>query len=74
MKKKTTVDHNNITGDNDHESLKPPHFFEVNKRFILSKLPFCQNNGIRSKHFLKKFHHFTEDNFDFSISWETEKI
>ena len=50
------------------------HFFKVNKRFILLKLPFCQNNEIKSKHFLKKFHHFTRNNFDIAISWETRKI
>ena len=30
------------------------------RNFILLKLPFCQNNEIKSKHFLKKFHHFTK--------------
>ena len=52
----------------------PPYFFEVNKRFILLKLPFCQNNEIKSKHFLKKFHQFTKNDFDIAISWETRKI
>ena len=52
----------------------PPYFFEVNKRFILLKLRFCENNEIRSKQFLKKFHHFIKINFDIAISWETRKI
>ena len=33
---------NNVTDDNDDEPLLPTYFFEVNKRFILLKLPFCQ--------------------------------
>ena len=69
------VDENNITDDIDDEPLlPPPHIFEVNKRFILLKLPFCQNNEIKSKHFLKKFHYFTKNNFDIAISWETRKM
>ena len=73
FKEKNIVDQNNATDDND-EPLIPPYFFEVNKRFILLKLPFCQNNEIKPKHFLKKFQHFTKNNFDIAISWETRKI
>ena len=60
FKERNIVDQNNVTDDNDDEHLLPPYFFEVNKRFILLKLPFCQNNEIKSEHFLKKFHHFTK--------------
>ena len=74
FKEKNIVDQNNATDDNDDEPLIPPYFFEVNKRFILLKLPFCQNNEMKSNHFLKKFHHFTKNNFDIAISWETRKI
>ena len=61
-------DQNNVIDDNDYEPLIPPYFFEVNKRFILLNLPFCQNNEIKSKHFLKKLHHFTKNNFVIAIS------
>ena len=74
FKEDNIIDQNNVINDNDDEPLTPPYFFKVNKRFILLKLPFCQNNEIKSKHFLKKFHHFTNDNFDIAISWETRKI
>ena len=74
FKEKNIVDQNNATDGNDDELLIPPYFFEVNKSFILLKLPFSQNNEIKSKHFLKKFHHFTKNNFDITISWETRKI
>ena len=53
FKEKNIVDQTIVTDDNDDEPLIPPYFFEVNKRFILLKLPFCQNNEIKSKHFLK---------------------
>ena len=74
FKERNIVDQNNIIDDNDDAPLIPPHFFEVNKRFILLKLPFCQTNETKSKHFLKKFHHFTKNNFEIAISWETRKI
>ena len=74
FKEDDIVDQNNVIDDNDDEPLIPPYFFEVNKRFILLKLPFCQNNQIKSNHFLKKFHHLTKNNFDIAISWETRKI
>ena len=67
FKERNIVDQNNVTDDNDDEPLLPRYFFEANKRFILLKLPFCQNNEIKSKHFLKKFHHFTKNNFDVAI-------
>ena len=60
FKKDNIVDQNNVIDDNDDEPPILPYFFEVNKRFILLKLPLCQNNQIKSKHFLKKFHHFTK--------------
>ena len=44
------------TDDNDDQSFIPPYFFEVNKCFILLKFLLCQNNEIKSKHFLKKLH------------------
>ena len=44
FRERNTVDQNNITDDN---------FFVINKRFILLKLPFCQNIEIKSKYFLK---------------------
>ena len=73
-KERNIVEQNNITDDNDDKPLLPPYFFGVNKCFILLKLPFCQNNEIKSKHFFKKFHHFTKNSSDIAISWETRKI
>ena len=71
FKENNIVEKSNITNDSDDEPFIPPYLTEVNKHFILLNLPFCQNNEIKSKHFLKKFHHFTKN---FAISWETRKI
>ena len=69
FKENNIVEQNNIN-DSDDEPFIPPYLTEVNKHFILLNLPFCQNNEIKSKHFLKKFHHFTKH---FAISWEQGK-
>ena len=34
-------------------------FFEITKPFIFVKVPYCELNEIKSKHFLKKSHKFT---------------
>ena len=74
FKEDNIADQNNVIDDKDDEPFIPPYFFEVNNRFILLKLVFCQNNEIKSKHFLKKIHYFTKNNVDIAISWEAGKI
>ena len=48
FKEDNIVDQNNVIDDNDDEPLIPPYLFEVNKRFILLNLPFCQNSAKKS--------------------------
>ena len=48
--------------------------FEDEKPFVLLKLPFCEQNELKSKDFIKKFHNFTNNNFRLAISWKTRKI
>ena len=52
----------------------PPNFFDIPKSFILIELPFCENNEIKSKHFLKKFHRFAQDRFEVVIKWKTRQV
>ena len=73
FKEKNIVDQNKVTVDNDDDPFIPSYFFKVNKRFVFSKLPFCENNEIRSKHFLKKFI-ILRKKIDITISWKTRKI
>ena len=54
FKERKIGDQNKVTDDNDDERFIPPSFFEVNKRFILLKLPFCQKNEIKSNNNMKK--------------------
>ena len=35
---------------------------------------YCELNVIKSKHFLKKFHKITNDEFTVLISWKTKNI
>ena len=44
-------------------------FFDIPKSFMLTELPFFENE-VKSKHFLKKFHHFTKDCFEIDIKWK----
>ena len=51
-----------------------PNFIDIPKSFILIELSFCENNEIKSKHFLKKFHRFTKDRFEVAIKWKTRQV
>ena len=37
-----------------------PSLFEITKPFIYLETTYCQHNEIKLKHFLKKFHKFTD--------------
>ena len=60
--------------DNEDDYIIPPYLFEEEKPFILLKLPFCEQNEVKSKDFIKKFHKFTNNNFRLAISWKTRKM
>ena len=49
-------------------------FFKIPKFFILTELSFCENNEIRSKNFLKKFHRFIKDRFEVAIKWKSKQV
>ena len=57
--------------DNFDDYIIPPNFFDIPKSFILTGLSFCENNEIKIKHFLRKFHRFTKDCFKVAIKWKT---
>ena len=59
---------------NEDDYIIPPYLFEEEKPFVLLKLPFCEQNELKSKDFIKKFHKFTNNNFMLAISWKTRKI
>ena len=48
--------------------------FEITKPFIFVEIPYCELNEIKSKHFLKKFHKFTNNSFRIVITWKTRNI
>ena len=48
--------------------------FEDEKPFILLKLSFCEQNELKSKDLIQKFHKYNSDNFRLAISWKTRKI
>ena len=48
--------------------------FEITKPFIFVEIPYCELNEIKPKHFLKKFHKFTNNSFTMLITWKTRNI
>ena len=48
--------------------------FEIAEPLIFVEIPYCELNEIKSKHFLKKFHRFTNNSFGMVITWRTRNI
>ena len=58
----------------DESFIIPPSLFETNKTFIFYEIPYCELNEIKSRHFFKKFHKFTNNSFRIVITWRTRNI
>ena len=58
----------------DESFVVPPTLFEIIKTFVFVEIPYCRLNEIKSKHFLKKFHKFTNSSFRVVITWKTRNI
>ena len=58
----------------DESFIIPTSLFEIAKPFIFVEIPYCELNEIKSKHFLKKFHKFTNNSFRMVITWKTRNI
>ena len=48
--------------------------FEVKKPFLLLEIPYCEQNEIASKRFIKKFHQFTGEKYDMPVKWLTKEV
>ena len=48
--------------------------FEIAKPLIFVEIPYFELNEIKSKHFMKKFHKFTNKSFRMVIMWKTRNI
>ena len=58
----------------DESFIIPTSLFETAKSLIFVKIPYCELNEIKTKHFLKKFHKFTNNSFRMVITWKTRNI
>ena len=58
----------------EDEFIIPPNFFDEPKPTIFLRSPFCNQNEIILKQFLKKFHQFSKHKFDIKIVWNTRKV
>ena len=52
----------------------PTSLFEISQPRIFSEIPYYELNDIKSKHYLKKFHKFTNNSFRMVITWKTRSI
>ena len=48
--------------------------FQVRKPFLLLEIPYCEQNEIASKRFIKNFHHFTGGKYDMAVKRLTKKV
>ena len=60
--------------DKDESFIIPPNMFAAKKPFLLLEIPYCEQNEIASKRFIKKFHQFTGDKYDTVVKWLTKKV
>ena len=60
--------------DKDESFITPPNMFAAKKPFLLLEIPYCEQNEIASKRFIKKFHQFTGDKYDTVVKWLTKKV
>ena len=58
----------------DESFIIPANLFEITEPFMFVEIPYCELNEIKSKHFLKKFHKFTNNRFRMVITWKTRNI
>ena len=52
----------------DESFIIPTSLFEIAEPLIFVEIPYCELNEIKSKHFLKKFHRFTNNSFGMVIT------
>ena len=60
--------------DKDESFIFPLNLFVVKKPFLLLEIPFCEQNEIASKRFIKRFHQFTCEKYDIAVKWLTKKV
>ena len=58
----------------DENFIIPTSLFEIAKAFIFVEIPYYELNEIKSKHFLNKFHKFTNNSFGTVVTWKTRNI
>ena len=58
----------------DESFIIPTSLFEIVKPLVFDEIPYCELSEIKWKHFLKKFHKFTNNSFGMVITWKTRNI
>ena len=58
----------------DESFIVPTNLFEIARPLIFVEISYCELNKIKLKHFLKKFHKFTNNSFKMVITRKTRNI
>ena len=58
----------------DESFIIPTSFFKIVKPLIFVEIPYSEINEIKSKHFLRNFHKFINNNFRMVITCKTRNI
>ena len=61
-------------GNSQDHYIIPPDFFDIPKPLLLVEIPYCPRNETLSKHFIEKFHDFTNTSYEITIKWITKKV
>ena len=70
----SSVIHQFFISKNNDSFIIPPDLFEESKPFIFVEIPYCEENGNASKHFIKKFEAFTNQRYRVAIKWIARKV
>ena len=58
----------------DESFIVPTNLFEIARPLIFVEISYCELNKIKLKHFLTKFHKFTNNSFKMVITRKTRNI
>ena len=67
-------DFNKKISNKDDDYIIPPDFFDIPKQKLLIELPYCPQNELVAKSFLKRLSNFADNKYDFIIIWKTRKM
>ena len=69
---KSVIQDFTTTFDEKESLISPPNLFKIETPFLFLELPYCEQNEVASKRFIKKFHPLTDEKY-ITVKWLTKK-